>query len=454
MTLPRKFAAASAPTASYLLAYLGTTVLAGLYYALAPDGPALMSNISIDAPKSVIAEIGTPLYFVLLLGPLLIVPAFAAIAYKAISAHIPYTPHKLGAPIPSWVILLLLVACLGFCLFQLDKADALNLDVFTCGVAADKLDARMSLLNGLGYPFFFFAYGVNMMLPILAYLAYDKQGHRKRDLALFGASILVMVGMMALTYSKAPLVVFVIMMAATVIVSRSSFRHLIIAGVVCFGAFFMLSASVYSPVGCSVEDVAARETSSEADVVEKTSVSKQRAFALPGNSALAFVQRLLSFGVVQRMASALPFYIHLYQEQETRCGLHGIVRKSIGLGPQKCELSVEVFKVMWPDTRVVGQQPAPSHIAAFGEIGPWWSVTVMALSGLSLGLLGAIASRGSGPLFLALGAAGAGFGYYLTQVPFFASFTYPHGLIAFLTPILAVVLVGSVSKVRLAQIET
>ena len=89
-------------------------------------------------------------------------------------------------------------------------------------------------------------------------------------------------------------------------------------------------------------------------------------------------------------------------------------------------------------------------MAALGELGPVWSVAVMVLSGIALGLFGAVAAIGRGPLLAALGVAGCGLGYYLTQVPFFATITYPHSIIAFAAPILLLA-IYSIMRTRIRQ---
>lgn len=440
---------AAMPTIWYLLAYIGTTVAAGMFYAVVPGGTAIMKVIGIDIPSDVSAEIGTPLYFSLLLLPLLIVPITAFAANRvAARAMIPMALFIPEMRINRAALVGIAVASFGFCLFRLYQFDALNLDVLACGQLHDKLQTRMSLLNGLGYPFFFFAYGVNMILPILAYVAYDKQGREKIDFLIFVACLVGLAGIVALTYSKSPLLVFAIMMTTAVLAARSPLKYLVMTAVLCFGVFFGLSAVINASESCAPPtNVATATYTLPIRVASDASPSFESLLPItdpsaPPDSALTYIGKLVGYGVVQRMASGLPYYIHLYQDESARCGLHGIIRRSIGLGPQKCELSVDVFRAMWPSSPVAGQQPAPAHIAAFGEIGFAWAISVMVLSGLFLGTLGAISATGRGPLFIAFGAAASGFAYYLTQVPFFASFTYPHGLIAFISPVGLLALLG------------
>jgi hypothetical protein len=96
-------------------------------------------------------------------------------------------------------------------------------------------------------------------------------------------------------------------------------------------------------------------------------------------------------------------------------------------------------------TWVTGYAPAAANISAYGELGLAWSIAVMAISGLVLGALGAITKMGSGPLYVAFGVASCTFGYYLSQLPLIATFTYGHGLI-FLT--LPTILLFLASEVR------
>jgi hypothetical protein len=144
------------------------------------------------------------------------------------------------------------------------------------------------------------------------------------------------------------------------------------------------------------------------------------------------------------MAAATPYYVALFKNPEDRCGIQGNLLRSILRAPQPaCVLPQKVFNAMYPEIDwAQGMQPAPASLSAYGEIGLGWSVIVMILAGISLGVLGTIGSIGKGPLYTGFTVASSAFAYYLTQVPLIASFTYPHGLFAFMIPIVILAIVA------------
>lgn len=427
---------AAVPTAWFLMAYIGTTVIAALSY-VTPQGREMLGVIGVSVSPGVIDDIGTPLYFLLLLLPIIIVPVVSTVTAASLRTTVGSVVQKIPRlPINRATLVLMTIASFAYEAYQLHHLGALNLDVIACGDSAAKLSQRMSLLDDLGFPYFAFAYGMNMMLPILAYLSYEKQGHHKIDLALFLACLLGMVYFVSATYSKAPVMVFVIMLASAIVMGKSSIKHLAMVGAVCGISFVILTAGISASRPCSTAINSTPETTSIHQV-----------------AAASFVSKLLSFGVVQRMGSSFPFYIHMYKDPSARCGLQGIFRKSIGLPPLKCDLAVNVSKVMWPKSPVEGHQPAPASVSAFGELGFGWAVVVMVLTGFGLGLLGTVAAARDEPLFIAFGAAACGYAYYLTQVPFFGALTFPHGLPEFLAPIALLVVVALALRWRLQVVH-
>lgn len=69
-------------------------------------------------------------------------------------------------------------------------------------------------------------------------------------------------------------------------------------------------------------------------------------------------------------------------------------------------------------------------------------VTVMILIGIVLAALGAISDLVEGAIAIGFIVAYCALAYYLSQVPFIASFTYPHGFIPFVFPVAVQALLG------------
>lgn len=447
------------PILSFLLAYGATTVLAATAYAVIPGATELMKNLGAFLPGEVAQDIGSPIYFALLFLPLLIVPSMAwatASLVRPIFRSARVLDCFRSMKISRAGLIVLIVASFGYCALRLSQFHALNFDLLTCGEPIEKMQARMFLLDTLGFVYFMFAYGVNMMLPLLAYLAYKMQGLHKVDLGIFVVSFLGMVLFVFQTYSKAPLFVFVLMMICTVLVARAPLRHLLIAGLVCIAAFFAVSQAVYFSKSCDagpnrqvVQSVKAAPSGLSAPSAKAAASGSAAPIVEPKlDKRTNYFEKLIGSNAVQRIAIGFPFYVHTYSDVSERCGIQGSMLRSIlGIGPAKCIMATRVFKKIYPGvTWVDGSQPAPASISAYGELGFIWALAVMALSGMSLGLLGAFAASGNGPLMVAVSAASSGFGYYLTQVPFIASFTYPHGLFAFLIPVAFLGLVALFSR--------
>jgi hypothetical protein len=439
------------PLTWFLIAYVGTTVIAALAYAVVPGGQAFTQTIGVIISPAVAADIGTPLYFALLLLPLAVVPlvtlSVIGLGRKFGGAQPKFLTALRSVTIQRPVLLALMVASFAYCAFRLAQVGALNLDVLACGERADKLVTRMALLDNLGFGYFMFAYGVNMMLPLLAYLAYQFQGRAKTDLAIFVVALLGMAFFVLETYSKAPMLVFVVMMASVVIVARAPLRHLLLVAVVCGAVFIAAGALINASQTCG-------DTTQSAQPQDVVAVGDEGVLVpvaptvVTASTQSSYVGQLLRFGMVQRMAVGFPYYVHIYNDETQRCGIQGSMLRSIlRLPPPKCVMATRVFNEMWPGvTSVQGNQPAPATLSAYGELGFGWAVVVMVLSGAALGLLGLLAAAGPAPIFVAICAAAAGFAYYLTQVPFIASFTYPHGLFAFLIPVVALVAYGLIVK--------
>lgn len=434
------------PTLIFVVAYGGTTVFAATLYMIPGGDEYLQSRIGPMADGA-IAVVGTPIYLALLYLPLVITPFVALATMRLLSpvaSRIPL-PTKLQAPRISRVVLwALVVFSTGYCLHKLQQFGALDLGLISSGSHVEKTIRRMALLKNLGFVFFAFAYGINVILPILAFLSYDMQGRRKSDFLLFILSFAAFVFIIAMTYSKAQILIYLILAICAFILAKSKIRHIFAVGAVSLAAFFLIGYMVSAtPEPQGIQVVTPNAPIVTPNVLEDTA-AEQVVSGLIGYAAN------IGGAAVHRMAVAAAYFPVLFADPEERCGIQGgLVRQLLNLPPPACVLPIKAFKAIYPEGSFTeGMQPAPASLSAYAEIGLSWSLTVMTLSGIALGVLGVIGALGSGPLYAGFIVAACSFGYYLAQVPFVASFTYPHGLIVFMIPIgllLLVVLFGHAS---------
>jgi hypothetical protein len=82
-----------------------------------------------------------------------------------------------------------------------------------------------------------------------------------------------------------------------------------------------------------------------------------------------------------------------------------------------------------------------------------WSIAVMFISGLLLGVLGKLIDFGRGPLMTGIGVASCTFAYYLSQLPIIAAATYGHGLVFIALPVI-IIFLGSLTYTRLIDGKT
>lgn len=440
-----KWKTASIPTVVFVLSYGATTVFAATLYMI-PGGDDYLKGRSGNWAHEALQAVGSPLYLSLLYLPLLITPIFALVTIRALSplASRISLPAPLRNPsICRSALWALAIASTSYCLIRLYQFDALDYGVLSAGNHEEKTIRRMALLDELGFIFFAFAYGINVIIPVLAFLSYELQGRKKSDFVLFSLSFMAFVFIIALTYSKAQILIYLILAICAFFLARSKLRHVLAVGFVSLSAFltigFLVSASpdIQAPPPISLTPEVEPDASDEGPAISHSLPPDKDIPPTEIASNIARYAANIGGAALHRMAVNAAYFPVLFADPEERCGIQGgVVRRVLNLSPPKCILPVKAFKAIYPEGGFVeGQQPAPASMSAYAEIGMSWAVAVMVLSGVALGILGVLGSMGNGPLYMGFIIAASSFGYYLAQVPFVASFTYPHGLIVFMIPI-------------------
>jgi hypothetical protein len=428
------------PALVFLFFYTVTTVIGALWFMTASGESDLFRMLG-GMSKQVADDIGSPIYLSVLLLPFVITPAFAfagihfiqKIFRNAELSH--WVKHPQAKTFP--LIVLSAVAVI-YCVYRLAINHALVPDVH--GNYQENILRRAELFDRLGSLFFLITYG---FLPILTviFLARLMKGRKLIDLIGFFVMYLAFQMIIFDTLTKSHLLVVSIMLVCAVLIARASIWYIPAIAVVSVACYLYTNAVIN---GFMQEPSIAAAPLNPKAPIENPGVLIPRApdSALHPPPVINPVK-----DIIYRMSSSFPFYIHIFDEPEQRCGIEAnTVRGLLHLPSSKCILPIKVFAAMSPEiTWVTGYAPAAANISAYGELGLAWSVVVMAISGLVLGVLGAVTKMGSGPLYVAFGVASCTFGYYLSQLPLIATFTYGHGLI-FLT--LPTILLFLASRVR------
>jgi hypothetical protein len=419
----RRNAIAALPCLIFLLFYTATIALGSLYF-LSDEGSRQLWNFLGGKNDNAAKAIGSLPYLVLTFGPYVVTPLFAWLGFIVFRRLLPrdfnFKPRS-----PGWAIWLLTIGAIAFCIYRLSLFDAL---VPKVGTYQQNILSRMFVYERVGLGYFVCAYAV---LPISAVMFMCRAALERKTADLIGliVTILAFDYFILAIYTKSHFLVFAIMLASGVIFARMKLYWVPIV--------FVLAFATFIPAELALSGVATQSNIS----VQRDDLAVKPA---PPTDRIAYLKYFVTHAMAFRMASALPFYVSVFQDSKERCGIEAhTLRRLLHLPDSDCVLPIKIFSTMYPEVHwVTGDAPAAAPISAYGELGLTWSIIVMAMSGLILGILGCFATLGEGPVFVAIGAAACTFGYYLTQLPFIAGFTYPHGLIFFSIPIAFVFVAG------------
>ena len=433
------------PVGVFLFFYTVTTVIGALWFMTA-SGEADLFRMLDGMSRQVASDIGSPTYLSVLLLPFIVTPALAFVGI--------YLTQRLyrNAGFSRWLkhlevkllpLIALSSAAVAYCIYRLAINHALIPDVH--GSYQENILRRVELFDRLGSLFFLITYG---FLPILTviFLARFMRDRRLVDLIGFLVMYLAFQVIIFDTLAKSHLLVISIMLICAVLIARASTWYIPAIAIVSVGCYLYTNAVLNGFMQESVVVTAPVANQGEPPKIEMPKSNSEGTASTSPESPPAAINPIKN--IIYRMSSSFPFYIHIFGRAEKRCGIEAkTVRTVLHLPASNCVLPIKVFAAMSPEiTWVTGYAPAAANISAYGEMGLAWSICVMAISGFILGILGATATIGSGPLYVAFGVASCTFGYYLSQLPLIATFTYGHGLIFLTLPILLLVLA---SKVKL-----
>ena len=422
------------PILAFLLAY-GVTVVAGAGFLLDESGQAQlklhMSRFSADS----FTTLGGGLYWALLLAPLPLLPVFALAGAKLCElnpvAYLRAIVTELH--VSNSLLYALLTVMAGFCFYKLWIAGALDpsllFDRSTCLDA--KTMRRAELIPLLGNRYYTLAHASIPVVSIMLLAKYVLTGNRY-SLAGFviGGSIVMWLDISM--FMKAPLVIFFGLIAATLIMcGKSVVKTIVMTVPPAMAIFAAISLGQYCK---QYEQALLQRTNPKPTehVVrgEPTAVAEPTALL---NRIPLFVTALAR-GAFFRMAQGYPFYVEVFSNPDERCGIEA---PHVPLMPdQSCFPPIKIFGVMYPRIRnVVGYAPAPVHVAAIAEAGPWYSLLAMMICGLTIGGLAAFSSGKKSIAGVAIGAIACLYAYYVSQSSLAGSLLDSYGLVARFTQI-------------------
>lgn len=444
------------PLVSLMLFYLATTV-AGATVMLLPGGKEALHEFLGYLDPTVAQDIGNSTYLILLIAPLVLAPIFALAGIRITRSVLAMVPPRTLKNIkcPVAALWLMTAAAIAYCLLKLGQAGALY-----PAILLERRDYNAQMLERarlMGEMRFIFYAVVYAVIPTLSALFFARFLHRRNwgDLAGFAVTWMFFTYLVVVIYLKAPFLVFFILLATVVVVSRASLLYIPALLVLAVGTFLSMQVMIGGtpPEAAEVRSAAAPAQKPAAAPTPKpkpagvpapkpTASPKPAAVpeSVPKTTYMSALQATAS-SLVFRMSSTFPFYVSVFEDPAERCGIEA--NRLPFLEPPSCVMPTKVFTRMYPSVHwITGFAPASAHVSAYGEVGLGYAVLIMCLSGFSVGVLGALSTAGGGPLFVVLNAASCVFAYYLTQVPFIGALTYSHGLIFYLAPLVVLFAVG------------
>jgi hypothetical protein len=431
----------------YLVGAWAATTAAGASILLFPGGiDALEQFLGGGVSSEVIDDIGKGVYLALLYLPFIIWPLFGLIGLRATRTAL---RSGFGRLVPAyggidsrWLWAVSAVAA-AYCVMKLHTAGGLYPSVLMSGAGFnEQMIERSRLMGEMRFVFYAVVYAV---VPALAALFFAKflERHRWSDLAGFALLYLFFYYLTVAIYLKAPFLVFFLLLTAVVLAARASLFYIPALAVLAVGTFLSMQVMIGGIVSKDPPPPKAGKPSPSVLIKRTDPVG-----SLYNSAAFSMAK-----SVIFRMGSAFPFYISIFENPTERCGIEG--NRIPFIPSPTCNMPTKVFNRIYPNTTFVqGFAPAGAHVSAYGEIGLGYSLIIMALGGLSVGVLGALSTAGRGPAYAVLMGASCIYGYYLTQVPFLGALTYGHGLVFFLLPIVGLFGLGLLTYSTQAEAST
>lgn len=446
------------PLASLMLFYLATTV-AGAMVMLLPGGEQALRLFLGYLDPAVAQDIGNSTYLTLLLAPFAIAPIFAVAGLRMTRSALGIVPARTLQNIsyPAVALWLMTAAATIYCLMKLAYAGALYPTVLADGHDYnEQMLERARLMAEMRFVFYAVVYAI---IPTLSALFFARFLHRRnwKDLAGFAVTCLLFTYLVIVIYLKAPFLVFFILLAVVVVVSRANLLYIPALLVLTTAMFLSMQVMIGGtpPVPADVRSAAApaaKPAATPAPGLAARPAPKPAPESAPKTTYMSAL-RATANSLVFRMSSTFPYYVSVFEDPGERCGIEA--NRLPFLERPSCIMPTKVFARMYPRVHwITGFAPAPAHVSAYGEVGLGYALLIMCLSGLAVGVLGALSTAGNGPLFAVLNAASCVFAYYLTQVPFLGALIYGHGLVFYLAPLAVLFVVGLLSNSKQTQRST
>jgi hypothetical protein len=409
-----------------------------------------MSTISLDK----LHTLGSLLYWCLLLSFVIVVPAAAFVAERLTRQVAP----SIRIPeIPTWIPILVAAAMSAFCVYKLAMAGALTVgEIWDRSICFEgKMVRRYQLFDLLGNRYYSFAFS---SLPVIACYLLARWMKQRDMLALAGSVVLsaLIIWFDIAMIMKAPVIIFVGMLALTLVVSGFGLiKTFIAAAPVCIGLYLGLVALQM----CSAEPLLWESTRAAAPVVVSSQtamppqtvippqppgptnrVSEPAATVVPvaidqKSAALEKLARILR-ATFFRMAIGFPYYVDVFSDPDQRCGIE---RPPLKLLPaQACFVPIKVFSKIYRQTAVQGFQPGPVNTSAYGEAGPAYVLAATIACGLILGFIAAFA-RSADALSVAITVASCVYAYYASQVSLTSLLIDSYGLVWLALPLVLMI---------------
>lgn len=435
------------PLVIYLVAWTGLTAL-GATITLFDWGQEHLRLFLGNIPQNVSEEIGTSSYYLLLLMPYVVVPAFFFAAYGISKKYISIIQCEF-AKVSSGALMVVAVSAITFCLWKLNSIDTLYPGLLVYDLTYDQyILKRTEIINSAGFIFYGLVYAV---IPMSSVLFFSRMIYHRCSIFDISGLVLTFAATLYFTvaiYMKLPIIVYFMLIAFSVLLSG---RKLFLFPVIVVMAVATLLSLHVVMGGYRVGEPPATEQQEKlsgaggrltgaADQDASGASRGQVVPAGPKPSDFSIPARLLggawsiTESIAFRMGAAFPYYVAIFRDPSERCGIE---TNSLPLLPTpRCVLPRKVFDAMYPNvTWVEGFAPAAAHVSAYGERGLSYALFVLAMIGIILGVMSGMMRFCSGPVFVGLGVAVSIVAYYFTQVPFLGALSYSHGLVFFLIPL-------------------
>lgn len=403
------------PLGIYLTFYFVTGVIGAVVVTIPPlfDLWSLMFP-TMDARW--LAPGSTPTYWIVVLGPLVILPFLTGPLGKLCRWPAIGLARSLGVRPSPTALVLVASLLIAYCILNLSRHGYLGVGLFSSGgTYQENIIMRTQMFSTLGEIHFGIIY-VGVPALTIASLYSAVRDRRVVWWVIFFVLCTSLLWLYSSTLTKGNLVVFGIAVIA-------AGYHLGIVKLKGLFGFAILGLLVLTFLD----------------------------FLLSGTDPFAVLRTLLN--VAFRVSSGIPFYLAVFPEQVPYVGLDvGLSR--FGIGPDVAANQV-VANYMFPgESWVQSAAPAPAHVMAYAQGGILWSVTTMFLIGALTGFASALGRVAHSPLACSAFVGACMACYYTSQTEFAGSFQHSYGYFFWMAALAAVLLTERFLRAVIANPQT